>query len=255
MRLPLLIVLALAACGGGGKTTTSSDSDSGSTTEGISAGTTTDGDPSTSAGPTSSATATSTPATSTTTAQPTTDDPTTSTDPPVCSTLDEAECALADHCMGIFGDPLGFPGCTPGPKFLFCNEIVPCDAVIITVCQLDGTEIYQLQNGCIPPGFEPCDPNLGPCGGACLGLDEQACKADPNCFASFGAPHTTKMGMQCADFADSEFLACDAAGRPCPPAVVTVCPEGQPDTAFDVVTGCVPPGFVPCKDGPLPECQ
>jgi hypothetical protein len=255
MRLPLLLTLALAACEGGGKTTTSSASGTGtdSTSEGDSAGTTTDGDPSTSAGSTSTSTSTST-TTPGTTAEPTTD-ATTSTEPPVCSTLDEIECALADHCMSIVGDALNFPGCMPGPKFLFCNEIVPCDAVILTVCKIDSEEAYQLQNGCIPPGFEPCEPDLGPCGAACLGLDEQACQADPNCIATFGAPHTTKMGMQCADFKNPEFLACDVAGPPCPPAVVTVCPEDQPDTAFDVASGCTPPGFVSCMDGPLPECQ
>jgi hypothetical protein len=230
MRLPLLIALALAACEGGGKTTTSSASDSGtdSTTEGNSAGTTTDGDPSTTAGSSSTATSTSTATTTSTT---------------------------AEHCMSIVGDPLNFPGCTPGPKFLFCNEIVTCDAVIITVCQLDGNESYQLQNGCIPPGFEPCDLDIGLCGADCLGQDEQTCLDDPDCVAVFGAPHTTQNGMQCTDFKNQEFLACDTAGPPCPPAVVTVCPEDQPDTAFDVASGCTPPGFVSCMDGPLPECQ
>jgi hypothetical protein len=253
MRLPLLIVLALAACEGGGKTTSSATgTGTDSTTEGNSAGTTTDG-PSTSAGSSTSATATST-TTASTTVEPTTA-ATTSDDPPVCSTLGEIECALAEHCMSIIGDPLNFPGCTPGPKFLFCNEIVTCDAVIITVCQLDGTESYQLQNGCIPPGFEPCDLDIGLCGADCLGQDEQTCLDDPDCVAVFGAPHTTQNGMECSDFKNPEFLACDVAGPPCPPAVVTVCPEDQPDTAFDVASGCTPPGFVSCGDGPLPECQ
>lgn len=246
MRLPLLLTLALAACEGGGKSTTSSDSGTGtdSTTESNSAGTTTGSDPSTSAATTSTS--------PTTTTDPTTST-TTSTDPPVCSTLNEIECALADHCMSIIGDPLGFPGCTPGPKFLFCNEIVTCDAVIVTVCQTDGPESYQLQNGCIPPGFEPCEPDLGPCGAACSGLDEQACQADPSCGPILGAPHTTKNGVQCSDFTNQTFLGCEPVEQACPPVITTICPEGQPDTAFDV-GGCVPAGFVTCGDGPLPEC-
>lgn len=245
MRLLLPLTLALAACEGGGKSTTSGTGTD-STTEGNSAGTTTGGDPSTSAGTTStSPTSTST--------DPTTSS-STSTDPPVCSTLNEIECALADHCMSIIGDPLAFDGCTPGPKFLFCNELVTCDAVIVTVCETDGLESYQLQNGCIPPGFEPCEPDLGPCAAAaCSGLDEQACQADPDCGPILGAPHTTKNGMQCSDFSNQTFLGCEPIEQACPPVITSICPEDQPDTAFDV-GGCIPPGFVTCGDGPLPEC-
>jgi hypothetical protein len=60
--------------------------------------------------------------------------------------------------------------------------------------------------------------------------------------------------MVCADFGDPQFLACDKQHLPCPPTVVTVCPIGQPDVAFDVSSGCVPPGFETCMDGPAPEC-
>jgi hypothetical protein len=245
MRLFLLVPLALAlvACEGGGKPTTgateSGSSTTASTTEGGSAGTT------------SGATSTST-GTSDGTAEPTTD-ATTSTDPPVCSTLGEIECALAEHCMSIIGDPLNFPGCMPGPTFLSCSDVVPCDAVITTVCSVDSNESYQLQSGCIPPGFMQCEPDLGPCGADCLGLDEQACLADDACVAFFGAPHTTKMGMECTDWNNQVFLACDVAGPACPPTITTVCPEDQPDTAFDT-GGCVPPGFVPCMGDPLPDC-
>lgn len=242
MRRPLLLAIAIAACEGGGKSTTgatetgSTTDTTATTTEGGSAGTTTGGS-TTSAGSTG----------------PTTDGPT--TESPVCSDRPEGECTADNGCMSIFGQPLDFPGCTPEPVFLFCNEEVPCDAVITTACK-DGTdEAYQLANGCIPPGFSTCDPGLGPCGAsACLGADERTCLADPACQAHVGAPHVTKMGVECSDFKNQVFVACGIAGPPCPPAVITACPEGQLDMAFDFASGCVPPGFVKCEDGPLAEC-
>lgn len=240
MRLLLPLLLALAACEGGGKTTDSSATDTAASTTDTpgtdSAGTTTAGSGSSS---------------TTTSGHPTTEGPTTG--PSVCADLSPEQCAAAEGCADIFGKPLDFPGCTPEPTFLFCNEEVPCDAVILTVCKNDTGEAFQLFNGCIPPGFSPCESDLGPCGSACFGLDEQACLADPLCQAHFGAPHTTTMGMACSDFQNPVFLACDIAGPPCPPAIVTACPEDQPDTAFDLASGCLPPGFVHCME-PLPEC-
>lgn len=88
----------------------------------------------------------------------------------------------------------------------------------------------------------------------CESLDEPTCLAEPACTAHHGAPHAMQNGTVCADFKNPQFLACGAAGPPCPPAVITVCPIGQPITAFDVASGCVPPGYEVCMDGPVAEC-
>lgn len=88
----------------------------------------------------------------------------------------------------------------------------------------------------------------------CESLDEPTCLAEPACTAHHGAPHVMQNGTVCADFKNPQFLACGAAGPPCPPAVITVCPIGQPITAFDVASGCVPPGYEVCMDGPVAEC-
>lgn len=90
--------------------------------------------------------------------------------------------------------------------------------------------------------------------GACEGLDEAACLADPACMAHQGAPHVMQNGMVCVDYNAQQFLACGPAGPACPPVVITVCPIGQPDMAFDVGSGCTPPGYELCMDGPVPDC-
>lgn len=91
-------------------------------------------------------------------------------------------------------------------------------------------------------------------GPACADLDEAACAMDPGCSAHHGAPHVVQDDMLCADYDNLVFLACDEVHPPCPPAVVTVCPIGQPDTAFDVASGCIPPGYETCMEGPIAEC-
>jgi hypothetical protein len=89
---------------------------------------------------------------------------------------------------------------------------------------------------------------------ACLGLDEQACAMQPGCVAHRGAPHVERGMAVCADFAATQFLACDVEHDPCPPTVITACPSGQPDLAFDIASGCLPPGFEPCREEPVPPC-
>lgn len=176
------------------------------------------------------------------------------TQSPACDGLDELGCSAAADCRPVHGTPLDFPGCTPLPAFLGCIEDTDCDQALTTVCRQGSLEAYVIPDTCVPADFSACDPMLPECGAACIGLDEAACANDPNCVAHFGAPHVEQDMMVCADVANPQFLACDKLQDPCPPAVITVCPSGQPDVAFDVASGCVPPGFEPCMDGPVPEC-
>ncbi|MCY1011033.1 hypothetical protein OV079_36800 [Nannocystis pusilla] len=176
------------------------------------------------------------------------------TEGPVCDGLDELTCGSTSGCRPILGTPFEFPGCSPLPAYLGCIVQTDCGLMPTTACRPDSLEVYLLEDTCIPPDLEPCTTMLTLCGEACLGFDEETCAADPNCTAQFGAPHVEQDMMLCADFDAQQFLACDKLQPPCPPAVVTVCPTGQPDVGFDVASGCVPPGFEPCMDGPLPEC-
>lgn len=176
------------------------------------------------------------------------------TEGPACDGLDELTCSSTSGCRPILGTPFEFPGCSPLPAYLGCIVQTDCGLMPTTACRPDSLEVYLLEDTCIPPDLEPCTTMLTLCGEACLGFDEETCAADPNCTAQFGAPHVEQDMMLCADFDAQQFLACDKLQPPCPPAVVTVCPTGQPDVGFDVASGCVPPGFEPCMDGPLPEC-
>jgi len=169
----------------------------------------------------------------------------------------QAQCEQDPDCMAVVGQAFDFPGCMPGQTFIACMPAMPCDAVILDICQDDpGQEVYRLTDGCVPPGFFSCNPGDFPlCGDAgCEQLPEQGCFAAPNCTALTGAPHMEKDGEICVDFAAQEFLACVEGDLACPPVIATVCPEGQPEMVFDSPSGCIPPGFVPC-DMPAPECQ
>jgi len=188
----------------------------------------------------------------TTEAQPTTSGTTGPSD--MCEGLDQAECAVTADCREIVGTPLDFAGCNPLPAYLGCIVQTDCGLMPTTVCRPNSLEAYVLDDTCVPADLEVCDSMLPLCGESCLGLDEAACVMDPNCTAHFGAPHVEENMMVCADFANPQFLGCDKLQQPCPPAVVTVCPIGQPDVAFDVASGCTPPDFEPCMDGPAPEC-
>lgn len=88
----------------------------------------------------------------------------------------------------------------------------------------------------------------------CESLGEPTCLAEPACTAHYGAPRIPQNGMICADYKNQQFLVCGVAGPPCPPTVITVCPIGQPITSYDVASGCVPPGYEVCMDGPIAEC-
>lgn len=204
------------------------------------------------------ATATADPdTTSTSTDAPSTGAPTTTdvtAGGSVCGGLGELDCARTPGCQAAYGLPLEFSGCTPQPAFLACTDALECDQGETTVCRDGSVEAYILGDTCVPAGFTVCDPMLPVCGESCLGLDEATCAGEPACVAHFGAPHIEQDTTTCVDFADPQFLACGLKHDSCPPAVVTACPMGQPDTAFDIASGCIPPGFEPCTDGAVPAC-
>jgi hypothetical protein len=167
-------------------------------------------------------------------------------------------CAQDPDCMAIVGVVQEFAGCTAGEQFLACVPAMPCDAVLTTVCR-DGTdEVYELADGCVPPGFSPCDGPGVACGGGtstCADIvDEAACQA-AGCGPIQGFPHTFEGDVECVDFDAPKFLGCFDPETPCPPVVLTVCPEGQKEPVFDVPSGCPPAGFEDCGDGGVPECK
>jgi hypothetical protein len=156
--------------------------------------------------------------------------------------------------MAIVGVQYALARCPPGPVFLACVPAIACDDALTTIC-MDGSPAYQLPNGCIPPGFAACSVRDAPlCGSAeaCQSASEEECAAS-GCTPISGAPHVVEAGMACADFDAQVFLGCLEGGIACPPVVLTVCPEGQLDTAFDVSAGCLPPGHMQC-DQPVPGC-
>lgn len=170
-----------------------------------------------------------------------------------CYEFAELHCDIPG-CRPVYGTPFDFPGCTPEPAFLGCIPEYACDDALTVVCRDNSLEVYQIPDTCIPPDFSTCDTMLSPCGDDCVGLDETDCLMETGCSPHYGAPHMVQDDMVCADFNAPEFLACDKAHPPCPPTVLTVCPIGQPDTAFEVASGCLPPGFENCGDGATPEC-
>lgn len=217
-------------------------------------------EPNTSDGTTTSAASTSTTDTPNTTDTPTTGDaPGSTTDPGSttaasddCGALGEAACT--GECMPVLGRNYEFEGCSVGPIFLGCIPVTACDDVLTDVCDVDDGTAYQLPSACIPPGFLPCAPGGLLCGAGddCEALDEAAC-APAGCTPISGAPHVMMGNEVCVDVKQSVFLGCLEGGIACPPSVPIVCPEGQPGMAFDVPSGCIPPGHVIC-DGPAPEC-
>jgi hypothetical protein len=237
MRLrPALALTALLACGPTEPNTTD-ESTSASTTDGPN----TTGDA---------------PSTDTST---TADTPTTGTTAPGSTTTSDAceaqaEAACTGECMPILGQNYEFEGCSVGPVFLGCIPLTACDDTLTDVCDVDSGAAFQLPNGCIPPGFLPCAPGGLLCGAGdnCEALGEAQCMA-AGCTPISGAPHVMMGDQVCVDFAQPVFLGCLVGGIACPPSVPTVCPEGQPDIAFDVPSGCLPPGHVVC-DAPAPEC-
>lgn len=251
MRLLCLsLLLALPACQIIGDPADSNASATDTTTEGPDQTTSTT---TTSDGPVTTTAETTTSEGTTTEAQPTT---TTGTTGPadMCQGLDEAECAAAEGCRTVVGTPLDFAGCNPLPAYLGCAVETDCGLMPTIVCRPNSLEVYAIDDTCVPSDLEVCDSMLPLCGEECLGLDEAACTMDPNCTAHFGAPHIEENMAVCVDFANPQFLACDKLQPACPPAVVTVCPEGQPDVVFDVASGCTPPGFESCMDNVAPAC-
>jgi hypothetical protein len=175
-----------------------------------------------------------------------------------CEALQTQEqCEQDPDCMAVVGEAFDFAGCMPGQTFIACMPMMACDSNIQDICEEEpGMEVYRLPNGCVPPGFKACVPGDFPlCGDtACEQLPQQGCLANPDCTAIMGAPHIEQDGEACVDFAMQEFLACMQGDVACPPVIVSVCPEGQPNMVFDTGSGCIPPGFMPC-DMPAPDCQ
>lgn len=240
-RCTRAVLVALAACG---PTSNATDSDSSS-----SGGSTTDTPATT--GDTAGSTSTGSTGSSTTL--------TTSTsghEDPLCLLVSGSQesCEAEPLCMAIIGTPLDFLGCTDEPAYLGCIDAGPCDSVVTTVCENGSDAAYRLPNGCIPPGFKACPSALPDCDPPtlCETLAEPDCAAQ-GCTPVFGAPHTFKNGVMCADYTAQMFLGCLDGMISCPPVVVAVCPDPLPEPVFDVATGCIPPGFTTCGD-PLPEC-
>jgi hypothetical protein len=249
----LSLALTLSACVLGTKVgdlpgVTSDASESGDT------GTGGDSSSDATSGPdTGSDTATDGPVTTSDTA---TDGPVTTTgaSPGMCEGLDEDTCQAFAECRAQYGSAFAFAECPIGPQYLGCiASDQACDLALTPVCR-DGTdEVYLNSDGCVPAGFSACATALAPCG-ECEGLAEAECLAQPaGCQGLYGAPHIEVEGMECVDFEQQVFLACAANGGACPPFVPTVCPAGDPDTKFDVPSGCIPFGFEVC-DGGAPEC-
>lgn len=243
------LLFTLSACAIIGDPKDPNESDSGTSTSGT-AGT------STSTGTAGTATTGVTGSTGDTTGSTTDPRPTSgpTTGPIGCTGLDELACADTLGCRPVLGVPFDFGGCAPNPAFLGCIDDVGCDDALTVVCRDNSLEVYQLPDTCIPPGFSPCDTDLPLCEDACLGLDEQACLDDFACSGHYGAPHVMQNDMLCADYNNLEFLACQKLLPPCPPVVLTVCPIGQPDSAFEVASGCLPPGYENCGDGVIASC-
>lgn len=251
MRAPLLALTALLACGPGDPNST--DDTAAST-----------GDLANTTGPTSTSATSATSATSTTDDPPPTTGPESTTIPdpittaePTTGPTDECEVleqrACSGGCMPVFGRAYQFEGCVPGEVFLGCIPVSACDDVLLDVCAVDSDAAFQLGSGCVPPGFRPCAPGGLLCdAGACESLGEAEC-APAGCTPISGAPHLVMGDEVCVDFDQQVFLGCLGGGIACRPSVPTVCPEGQPDTAFDVPAGCIPPGHVTC-DMPASEC-
>jgi hypothetical protein len=264
--IPLVSLLALAACELPTKLGNLADSDSGTGTgtEATGTGDATDStasettakdtDQTTTTGPIdpsmTSATTAGTSVTATTGVEPSSD--TEAWGP--CETLGEEDCELA-HCMPLYGVAYDFPGCSEGQVFLGCSGPDGCDDAEATFCK-DGTdEVYRRPDSCTPPGFSPCaEPALAFCG-SCEALDEAACLTEPEeCQPIYGAPHVELEGEMCVDYEALKFLLCISNGGACPPSVPTLCPIGSPEEAYDVPSGCVPPGFEQCEGAGTPQC-
>lgn len=270
LTIPCLFLLACKP-GPGSEGTAGSEGSTGSTGDGVSTGGTDPSDPTTGSssgetgtetggGVSNSGTTTNDPSMATSvgpTGDPDTGPATTGLGDGCDAFSNEKECAGDPDCMAVVGEAQDFAGCSAGPQFLACIDAMPCDAVLVTVCR-DGTEeSYQLPNGCVPPGFTPCDGPGQACGGGggvCADLPtNEACKL-AGCAPILGAKHTVIDGGICADFNNMEYLGCFDPEVPCPPFVPTVCPKGEKEPAWDVPSGCIPAGFEICGEL-APECK
>lgn len=180
---------------------------------------------------------------------------TTGAQPGMCEGLDEATCKATPACREVHASAFDFAGCSAEPQFIGCIPAeMACDLAITTVCREGTDEVYLNNDGCLPAGFSVCETDLALCG-SCETLNEAECLAQmAECRGLFGAPHVEGGGKVCVDFAQQVFLACAAKEGACPPFVPTVCPNGDPDTKFDVPSGCIPFGFETCEGG-TPACM
>lgn len=173
-----------------------------------------------------------------------------------CAGLTAEACAANPACMPVLGESELSDDCKPGPQFLGCLPVMPCDSVILTVCDEETDEPFRLTDGCIPPGYVQCEGNGLPCGGGmgCEALGEADCEQN-GCTVVVGAPHVEVDGEVCADYGAFEFLGCLPADTTCPPVIGIVCPEGQDAPAWDVPSGCNVAGFESCEEQLVPACE
>lgn len=193
---------------------------------------------------------------STTTGEPPVDTDTTGNPVDTCTGLAENVCAATPGCLSVTGIWLDDPVCPEVPtNYLGCVEDQGCEQVPTTVCEDGGTFSFLIELTCAPAGFQACRTAATPCTVGCIGLTELQCGfSDPPCTAHYGAPHVVQNDLACADQDALQFLGCGPNLGACSPDPRTVCPAGQPDTAFEIDAGCVPPGHVECGDAMTPAC-
>lgn len=181
----------------------------------------------------------------------TTGDPT--DEPAGCQALTLVECLADAACQPLYGEPLIPEGCMVGPQeFVTCLDAgLECDDAESIVCDDEGG--YKIPITCELPGLEPCTPMCGD--NECEGLDEASCGDNPLCKPVHGNPHVQGGVGVCVDENTTAYLGCLLDTGACPPNIPTVCPEGAPDEAYSVPSGCVPSHFVPCGDEGLAACE
>lgn len=175
--------------------------------------------------------------------------------PAECDADTPEACEATPGCMTVFGAPEAFPGCSTEPQYLGCLPELPCDSILLTVCDDETDESYVLPDGCVPPGFSACPGRGTPCGeDGCAGLGPDECAAK-GCTVINGAPHVVEKDATCADYDALEFLGCLPPETSCPPQVLILCPVGQVEPTWDVPSGCFVPGLEECGDAFVPACE
>lgn len=174
-----------------------------------------------------------------------------------CLEFNEQDCVASPGCMAYYGSAYEFPGCPSGLQFLGCTDEIVCEHDKHTFCREGTDEAYEVVGTtCEPPGFVQCEPPGVAFCDSCGTLDEAGCLAEPSeCQPIYGAPHIEVDGQICADYFAQEFLACQANGGACPPAIPVVCDPDEPDQAYDSPSGCIPAGWSECGEMGVSGCD